>query len=143
MKYRQVIRSTPFWLALLTLSIMALKSSPTGQIYDGADKLYHWLGFSILIFTAHLAYPRIKLTTLCIAAIFGAASIELLQLLSADREASLDDMIVNLVGILTGLGATRLLPQQAEPAHRRRQEGSTRKRRRRRVQTERPVEEMS
>lgn len=143
MKYRQAIRSTPFWLALLTLLIMGLKSSPTGQLYSGADKLYHWLGFATLIFTAHLAFPRIKLTTLCIGAVLCAASVELLQLLSVDREASLDDMIVNLVGILTGLGAAKLLPKQAEPPQRRRQEGATRKRRRRRVETEHPVEEMS
>ena len=143
MKYRQAIRSTPFWLALLTLLIMGLKSSPTGQLYSGADKLYHWLGFATLIFTAHLAFPRIKLTALCIGAVLCAACVELLQLLSVDREASLDDMIVNLVGILTGLGATRLLPKQAEPPQRRREEGLTRKRRRRRVETKRPAEEMS
>jgi len=143
MKYRQAIRNTPFWLALLTLLIMGLKSSPTGQLYSGADKLYHWLGFATLIFTAHLAFPRIKLTTLCIGAVFCAASVELLQLLSVDREASLDDMIVNLVGILTGLGAAKLLPKQAEPPQRRRTEGATRKRRRRRVEAERSVEEMS
>lgn len=143
MKYRQAIRSAPFWLALLTLLVMGLKSSPTGQLYDGADKLYHWLGFGTLIFTAHLAFPRMKLTALSISAVLCAVSIELLQLLSVDREASLDDMIVNLVGILTGLGATRLLPQQAEPPQRHRQEGVTRKRRRRRAETERPLEEIS
>lgn len=143
MKYHQAIRSTPFWLVLMTLLVMGLKSSPTGQLYDGADKLYHWLGFATLIFTAHLAFPRLKLTTLFISAALCAVSIELLQLLSADREASLDDMIVNVIGILTGLGATRLLPRQPELPQRRRQEAVIRKRRRRRVETEHPVEEMS
>ena len=143
MKYRQAIRSAPFWIALLALLIMGLKSSPTGQLYDGADKLYHWLGFATLIFTAHLAFPRIKLTTLFIGAVLCAASVELLQLLSVDREASMDDMIVNLVGILTGLGAAKLLPKQAELPQHRRAEGGTRKRRRRRVEVERPAEEMS
>lgn len=143
MKYRQAIRSTPFWLALLTLSVMALKSSPTGQLYDGADKLYHWLGFTILIFTAHIAFPRVSLLTLCIGAVLGAASIELLQTLSVDRTASLDDMTVNLVGILTGLGATKLLPKQPQAPQHRRHEGAPRKRRRRREGTERPVEELT
>lgn len=143
MRYRQTIRTLPFWLALLTLAILALKSSPTGQLYDGADKLYHWLGLTILMFTAHIAFPRVKLMTLCICAVLGAASIELLQMLSSDRTASMDDMVVNLVGIVTGLGATKLLPNQAEPPQCHRHEGVTRKRRRRRVRVERPVEEVS
>jgi VanZ family protein len=143
MKYRQAMRSIPFWLALLTLSIMALKSTPTGQLYDGADKLYHWLGFSILIFTAHLAFPRVRLLSLCIGAVLGAGAIELLQLLSVDRTASLDDMTVNLVGIITGLGLTTLLPKQPPAPQHYRHGGTTRKRRRRRESMERPVEELS
>lgn len=127
MKYRRILRTAPFWLALLALMVMALKTSPNNQIYYGADKLYHWFGFAVLTFTAHLAYPRIKLSSLLIWTLIGATSIELLQALSPSRTASLADMTVNLVGVLTGLGATQLVPKNytsAPPARRRKKRRS-------------------
>jgi len=112
----------PFWLALLVLLVMALKTSPNNQFYQGADKLYHWIGFATLTFTAHLAFPRVKLGLLLICILIGATSIELLQALSPSRTASLGDMTVNIVGVLTGLGATQLIrkPLRSAPPDRRR-----------------------
>ncbi|WP_376745935.1 VanZ family protein [Stutzerimonas nitrititolerans] len=106
----------PFWLALMVLLVMALKSSPNNQFYQGADKLYHWIGFATLTFTAHLAFPRVKLSLLFICILIGATSIELLQALSPSRTASLGDMTVNIVGVLTGLGATQLIQKPLRPA---------------------------
>lgn len=127
LKYRSILRTAPFWLALLALLVMALKTSPNNQIYHGADKLYHWFGFATLTFTAHLAYPRIKLSSLLIWILIGATSIELLQALSPTRTASLADMTVNIIGVLTGLGATQLVPKKYTsdpPAGRRRKRRS-------------------
>lgn len=112
-------------MALLVLLVMALKSSPANQVYLGADKLYHWFGFATLTFTAHLAFPRAKLGSLFIWTLIGAASIELLQALSPSRTASMADMTVNIVGVLTGLGATQLM-QKNHPS------GSTARRRKKR-----------
>jgi len=95
---------------------MALKASPNSQFYQGADKLYHWFGFATLTFTAHLAFPRVKLGSLLMWTLIGAAAIELLQSLSPSRTASLGDMTVNIVGVLTGLGATQLLQHNRRPA---------------------------
>ena len=116
MKYRSSLRTVPFWVALLVLLVMALKASPNSQFYQGADKLYHWFGFATLTFTAHLAFPRVKLGSLLMWTLIGAAAIELLQSLSPFRTASLGDMTVNIVGVLTGLGATQLLQQNRRPA---------------------------
>src|SRR5690606_41465677 len=101
----------PFWLALLVLLVMALKTSPNNQFYQGADKLYHWIGFATLTFTAHLAFPRVKLVLLLICILIGATSIELLQALSPSRSASLCDMSLYNVGVLTFLGSAQLSRQ--------------------------------
>lgn len=112
-KYRSILRTAPFWLATLTLLFLALKSSPTTQLYQGADKLYHWFGFAVLTFSAHLAFPRVRPGTLLVWTLIGAASIELLQGLAPYRTPSLGDMTVNVVGVLTGLGAAQLLPDRS------------------------------
>ncbi|HCJ28392.1 MAG TPA: hypothetical protein DHV63_03655 [Pseudomonas sp.] len=142
MQYRQARRMAVFGLALLFLAIMALKDSPTSQFYLGADKLYHWIGFSVLTYAAHLAFPRIRLGSLFIWILIGAASIELLQALTPSRTPSLADMTINIIGIMTGLGATQVMQRtHPEPSKRRRK--SSGKRRRRRIESERPQEDVS
>jgi len=131
LKHRSILRALPFWLALLALLVMALQTSPTRQVYLGADKLYHWIGFATLTFTAHLAFPRIKLGSLLVWTLIGAASIELLQTLSPSRTASLGDMTVNIVGVLTGLGATQLMQKDRGP------DATSRRRKKRRPQRKR------
>lgn len=130
LKYQRILRAAPFWLALLALLVLALKSSPNGQLYQGADKLYHWFGFAVLTFSAHLAFPRVKPGTLLVWTLIGAASIELLQGLSAYRTPSLGDMTVNVVGVLTGLGAMQLLQNGRQPAPHARSHSRARKKRR-------------
>ncbi|UPQ81189.1 VanZ family protein [Pseudomonas knackmussii] len=142
MQYQHVRRMAPFVLAVLFLAIMALKDSPNSQLYLGADKLYHWLGFSILTYTAHRAFPAIRLGSLFVWILVGAASIELLQALTPSRTPSLADMTINIVGIMSGLGATQLIkPAHPKPSKRRR--NSTRKRRTRRLETEQTRKEVS
>lgn len=142
MQYRQARRMAVFGLAVLFLAIMALKDSPTSQLYLGADKLYHWIGFSVLTYAAHSAFPRVRLGSLFIWILIGAASIELLQALAPSRTPSLADMTVNIVGIMTGLGATQLMQRRSpEPSKRRRR--SSGKKRRRRIESEQPREDAS
>lgn len=142
MKYRQARRMVPFGLALLFLTVMALKDSPNSQLYLGADKLYHWIGFSVLTYTAHVALPRVRLGSLFIWILIGAASIELLQALSPSRTPSLADMTVNIIGIMTGLGATQLFQtKHLQPSRRRRR--SAGKKRRHRINNEQHREDLS
>lgn len=108
MTYRKLVASTTFWVALTILIFMALKSSPNSQLFPGADKFYHWLGFSILVFTAHIAFPKAPLRSLFIWTLIGAAAIEVLQSMTPGRTASLADMTVNIIGVLTGLTAIHL-----------------------------------
>ena len=115
---------------MLALLFLALKSTPNTQLYQGADKLYHWLGFAVLTFSAHLAFPRFRPGTLLVWTLIGAASIELLQGLAPYRTPSLGDMTVNVVGVLTGLGGAQLLKNhQPSAAPMRSRTHSTRKRR--------------
>lgn len=131
MKYGKLRRVMPFGLAVLFLTTMALKTTPTGELYQGADKLYHWIGFSVLTYTAHLAFPRVRPGSLFLWTMIGGASIELLQALSPSRTPSLADMTVNIVGILTGLAATQLKPAKPlERGRRRRHSNNGTKRRR-------------
>ncbi len=110
-----------FGLAVLIIGFMALKASPTTQLYDGADKLYHWAAFSALAYLGYLAFPKARIGSLFVWILVGAASIELLQALSPSRSPSLADMTVNIVGIMTGLGATQLTQKtHRQPLKRRR-----------------------
>lgn len=106
--YRKLATSAPFWIALVTLVCMALKSSPSNQLFPGADKFYHWLGFATLAFTAHIAFPRAPLRSVFIWTLIGGASIEVLQTMIPGRTTSLADMTVNIVGVLTGLAGIHL-----------------------------------
>lgn len=142
MHYRQTSRIAIFSLALLSLAVLALKDSPTSELYVGADKLYHWIGFSVLTYTAHLAFPRVRLGSLFVWILIGGASIELLQALSPSRTPSLADLTINIVGILTGLGATQL-KQADQKTSSRRQRRSSGRRRRRRIDEERLPEDVS
>jgi len=87
---------------------MALKSSSNNQLFPGADKFYHWLGFATLVFTAHIAFAKAPLRSLFIWTLIGAASIEVLQATMPGRTASLADMTVNIIGVLTGLAGIHL-----------------------------------
>ncbi|WP_407291055.1 hypothetical protein [Stutzerimonas zhaodongensis] len=142
MHYRQTSRIAIFALALLSLAVLALKDSPTSELYVGADKLYHWIGFSVLTYTAHLAFPRVRLGSLFVWILIGGASIELLQALSPFRTPSLADLTINIVGILTGLGATQL-KQADQKTSSRRQRRSSGRRRRRRIDDERLPKDVS
>ncbi|MCQ4314611.1 VanZ family protein [Stutzerimonas zhaodongensis] len=111
MQYQQARRLAVFGVAVLVIGFMALKDTPNTQLYQGSDKLYHWAGFTVLAHLAYLAFPKAKLGSLFVWIIVGAASIELLQALTPSRSPSLADMTVNIVGIMTGLGATQLTRQ--------------------------------
>lgn len=127
MKTSQLRRLVPFIAAVLFMASMALSETPAMQFYDGADKLYHWIGFSFVSFAAHIAFPRVKLNALFLWILIGSASIELLQALSPSRTPSLADLIMNIVGIMTGLAAATLRPaEQPEKRRRRRQTSAKR-----------------
>ena len=141
MKYRRALRMAPFWIALIVLITMATKSSPNNQLYLGADKLYHWIGFAVLTFSAHIAFPRLPLGALMLCMLGGAAAIELIQAFSPSRTPSLSDMTANLIGVLTGMGATQLERAKRSPEQGSRRRSSKRHRRHRSSEDRSPQKE--
>ena len=129
MQFQQARRMATFGVAVLFLGFMALKDSPNIQLYQGADKLYHLAGFSVLSYMACVAFPKARLGALFVWILMGAASIELLQALTPSRSPSLADMTVNIVGIMIGLGASQLTRgSYREPPKRKRSSRGTRRR---------------
>ncbi|WP_434456208.1 hypothetical protein JQR85_11390 [Stutzerimonas urumqiensis] len=141
MKYRINPWRFAFWIAVISILYLGIKSTPNTQLFSGADKFYHWLAFTVLTVTAHYAYPRLPLPLLCLTIIAGSAGIELLQTLSPDRTTSLADLTVNIVGVLSGLAITQLLSgdQDHPRGHTKPSRRKKRHKRRRHSHTERHV----
>lgn len=102
-------RSTPFWLILLTVLVMGMKSTPVHLLFPQADKLYHGLAFASLAFAARWAFPECSWRRLLASLLGCALAIEWVQTLEPARTASLTDMLANLLGMACGLLAIRLL----------------------------------
>ncbi len=109
MKYQIKKWRVLFWVTAVAILYLGVKSTPNTQLFPEADKFYHWLAFSALTLTGHMAFRRLPLATLAAAVITVSACIELLQILSPDRTTSLADLTVNIVGVLTGLAAIQFV----------------------------------
>lgn len=99
----------PFWLTFMAILYLGTKSSANTQLFPEADKFYHWIAFSVLTFTGHMAFRQLPLPLLAACAITASGCIELLQILSPARTPSMADMLVNVVGVLTGLAAIEFM----------------------------------
>jgi len=85
-------------LALLVLSLMPASLSPPST---GWDKGNHALGFAVLAFLAHGAWPARMPETLLALLGYGGL-IEVLQSLTPDRLAEWGDLWADGVGLLSG-----------------------------------------
>lgn len=79
-----------------------LSPVPVPVVFHHQDKLHHLLGFAALVLSARLAFPRVRLLPLAVACVTLAIGIELAQGLMSSRNASMPDMLANLLGM--GLG---------------------------------------
>jgi len=96
------LRVLPFVVVMAIILFAGLKPDPVPQVFDQQDKLHHLLGFSALVFTLHLAAPRLHFIWLLVISLVAATMIELGQSFHPQRTASIADMQANAVGVLLG-----------------------------------------
>ena len=99
--------------AVVALSLVMLFSpasdTPTG--FAGSDKLVHFLLFAALAATGLLA--RVPMVPLAAGLVAYAGLSEVLQsILPLDRHGDVRDVVADVLGLLTGLGAGRPAPQE-------------------------------
>ncbi|MCP5153228.1 MAG: VanZ family protein [Ectothiorhodospiraceae bacterium] len=101
------------------LSMSSVESLPPIRIWD---KAAHLIAYAAIGGAAVLAYPAVRGGVVtCFAATFGyGASIELAQAFTAERTASLLDVLANGIGAIVGVAAAWLVarwlvPQAARP----------------------------
>lgn len=84
----------------LTAAVLMLGPWPgLEQVFGLSDKAAHALAFGGLVAVSFLAFPRMRRNDLAIAAIMLGASVEVAQLFTADRSASIGDLAADTVGV--------------------------------------------
>lgn len=91
-----------------TLSPIGMRPHIGGWVQLERFGAYGALGFSFAI-----AYPRRKWLVLPML-LAGAAGLELLQMVSADRHARFGDLTVKMAGAASGVGAAWLFARHAQ-----------------------------
>ena len=105
-------------VAIAVLSVLPPKAEASLVPFSQGDKLLHFLAFfafSLLVWKAGPAKPRISSTLLLTIAYSGA--IEFVQLLAPYRTASILDWLAGSLGGLAGAWAAYTLQRFALPAH--------------------------
>lgn len=87
---------------VVALLLSGLSPVPVPVAFDHQDKLYHVLGFAVLVLSGRLAFPRMRRVPLAAACVALAILIELVQGLMSGRSASGADMLANLLGMALG-----------------------------------------
>ena len=85
---------------VLTAAVLMLGPWPgLEQVFGLSDKAAHAIAFGGLAAVSFLAFPRMRRNDLAIAAILLGASVEVAQLFTADRSASIVDLLADTVGV--------------------------------------------
>lgn len=92
------------WL-LLPCTVLAFALFPVQTyLFHGSDKLLHGLAFASLIFWPSMQFQLAKHVIACAALLFlFGAGVEAAQSFIPTRQASVEDIIANSVGIALGL----------------------------------------
>ena len=99
MSYRLYVRLL-FFIALLTISYLALAPLDDSPITTGWDKLNHLLAFAVLLMLLDWGYPRLPLWQFKVPALlFYACLIEFIQVFIPYREFSLLDIVADAFGM--------------------------------------------
>ena len=69
------------------------------HVFGLSDKVAHALAFGGLLAVSFVAFPRMRRSDLAIAAVMLGASVEVAQLFTPDRSASLADLAADAVGV--------------------------------------------
>lgn len=84
----------------LTAAVLMLGPWPgLEKVFGLSDKAAHVIAFGGLIAVSFLAFPRMRRNDLAVAAVLLGASIEVAQLFTADRSASISDVLADAVGV--------------------------------------------
>lgn len=84
----------------LTAAVLMLGPWPgLEQVFGLSDKAAHALAFGGLLAVSFLAFPRMRRNDLAVAAILLGASVEVAQLFTADRSASIGDLLADTAGV--------------------------------------------
>lgn len=84
----------------LTAAVLMLGPWPgLEQVFGLSDKAAHAIAFGALVAVSFLAFPRMRRNDLAIAAIMLGASVEVAQLFTADRSASIGDLLADTAGV--------------------------------------------
>jgi VanZ family protein len=98
-----------FWFPLAVCTWLALMPSPPDPIARLSDVLLHAFAFTYLTFALGLAWPALRLRWLAGLLLAYGMGIEVVQGLGSARVASLQDVLVDVGGIVTGLLLLRML----------------------------------
>ncbi|KQY30266.1 antibiotic resistance protein VanZ [Caulobacter sp. Root487D2Y] len=85
---------------VLTAAVLMLGPWPgLEQVFGLSDKAAHAIAFGGLAAVSFLAFPRMRRNDLAVAAVLLGASVEVAQLFTADRSASLADLLADTAGV--------------------------------------------
>lgn len=84
----------------LTAAMLMLGPWPgLEQVFGLSDKAAHAMAFGGLVAVSFLAFPRMRRNDLAIAAVLLGAAVEVAQLFTSDRSASIGDLLADTVGV--------------------------------------------
>jgi VanZ family protein len=84
----------------LTAAVLMLGPWPgLEQVFGLSDKAAHAIAFGGLVAVSFVAFPRMRRNDLALAAVVLGASVEVAQLFTADRSASLADLGADALGV--------------------------------------------
>ena len=92
------------WLlgvAMLTLMVLSLMPPSPSMPSTGWDKTNHMLGFAVLAFLGHFAWPGRRWSMLLGLLAYGGL-IEVLQSFTPDRFAEFGDLVADGAGLVAG-----------------------------------------
>ncbi|MDR6531760.1 VanZ family protein [Caulobacter rhizosphaerae] len=84
----------------LTAAVLMLGPWPgLEQVFGLSDKTAHAIAFGGLVAVSFLALPRMRRNDLALAAVLLGASVEVAQMFTADRSASISDLLADTAGV--------------------------------------------
>jgi VanZ family protein len=84
------------------IEILAVSTKNIEHITLGWDKLNHLFAFMVLYLLLTLAFPRLSVWSKVVVLFILASQIEFLQILYPPREASMLDIVADMVGVGAG-----------------------------------------
>jgi VanZ family protein len=85
----------------LTAAVLMLGPWPgLEQVFGLSDKTAHAIAFGGLVAVSFLAFPRMRRNDLALAAVLLGASVEVAQMFTADRSASISDLLADTAGVV-------------------------------------------